>query len=400
VACGAALTANAQQPSGIQLNNQGVSQIYPPFASEGWSLTRFSNQGAHMGDDYFAQDWARSCGQTRGQTVYAGISGTVVIANWQNGYGNTVVIYDSASKFALRYGHLDSIAVSSGQSVVAGETKIGFVGNTGSVSGSCNTDPGAHLHLALYKNAANQNSRPITSVRASGNATTYAVDFRYACPDTLVRTSGDPTVFVIQNGARRPVSWFVFNNRGWNFDRNRVLFDPVQLWSRSQINRYPLSHFATPRAGTLIKGDANQTVFLIERDQKRGISYNEFACRGFSFADVVTVPQGECDSYPSGNDLSGCGGGEAPHENNDELAKRDFEMLARNDWRFVSLITESFGRDLVVDPMWEIRWIDIAWTSNRRTSSYHLLSKQNRNIRYAGFIDPDTGQWTGWRQMQ
>lgn len=393
------VNAQAAQPNGIELNNSGISYVYPPFCSESWSLTRWSGIGAHNGDDYFAQDWARGCGQTRGQVVYASISGDVAIAGWQNGYGNTVVIFDSESRFALRYAHLDSIAVSQGQAVVAGETIIGKVGNTGNTaSSSCQIDPGSHLHLVLYKNVTDSSSRPITSVRARGQATAYAADLRYVSHLTLAKANSDPTVYAIDNGTRRPVSWFVFNNQGWNFDQNHSLFNPVQVWPEGQLQQYPIRHFYTPRDGTLVKGDRATTVSLILRDQRRAISYAEFTCRGFSFAEVITVSQGEHDSYPLGSDLLGCS---APAgDTNDDQARNDMEAFLRRDFRFVSLDWQSFGRDLNLDPSWEFRWIEVVWSGNRRTSCYHITFKYNRAIRYAGFVDPDTGQWTGWTQVQ
>lgn len=391
-------TVQAAQEPGIQLNQSSTSYIYPPFDSDDWTLTRWSNVGAHKGDDYFAQDWARSCGQTRGQNVYASISGTVVVAGWQNGYGNTVIIYDSGARFALRYAHLDSVLVNDGQQVIASETKIGAVGNTGNTSGSCSRDPGAHLHLTLYKNVGSGTGRPITSTRATGNVTNFAADFRYISPMPLVRTNTDPTVYAIEHGLRRPVSWFVFNNRGWNFDRNKSIFNPVQIWPSSRINQYPRGGFCTPRNSTLIKGDSDPTVFFIQNSQKQAVSFEEFACRNFDFRDVITIAQGECDSYPTGNNLQGCNG--PPSDTNDAQAKRDFQNVLQRDARFVSLIEGSFARDLNLDQWWEYRWINVRWTNNRQTVSYHITAKHNRSIRYLGFVDPDSQHWTGWLEIR
>ncbi len=77
-----------------------------------------------------------------GNAVYATDGGVVVYAGWSNfGYGNLVVI-DHGRGWQSAYAHLNSYAVSCGQSVSQG-TVIAGVGNTGNSTG-------AHLHFELY----------------------------------------------------------------------------------------------------------------------------------------------------------------------------------------------------------------------------------------------------------
>ncbi len=392
--------ALAQQPAGISLNANGMSYIYPPFDSDGWRLTRWIGNATHQGDDWYAQDWARDCGQTRGKIVYAGISGTIVFAGDRGSYGNTVGIYDQGAQFILRYSHLDTIAISNGQTVVAGETKIGTVGNTGYHDpSSCQSDPGAHLHLALYKNVTNGYARPMTTTRATGSATNFACDFRYTCSELLVRSRNNQTVYVIKNNQRRPISWFVFNNRGWNFDQQRALFNPIQTWPDWQINQYPQGSFFTPRDGTLVRGEYDQTVFLILHDQKHPISYTEFICRGHGWNEVITIPQGEVNSYPLGTELLGCsapaGGGDL-----DNQAKRDMDNFARSRSQFRDAIPGSYGEDESWYPDWQLRWQDYGFSGGSRTTLLHATSTHNHSLRLIGYSDPVTGFWSGWIQVQ
>lgn len=78
-----------------------------------------------------------------GMPALAAAAGTVVTAEWSGGYGNMVEI-DHGNGIATRYGHLSGIAVTMGETVVAGET-IGRVGSTG-------RSTGAHLHYEVRIN--------------------------------------------------------------------------------------------------------------------------------------------------------------------------------------------------------------------------------------------------------
>lgn len=79
-------------------------------------------------------------GAAYGADILAADGGTVTLAGTNGGYGNCVMI-DHGNGYVTLYGHLSSIAVSSGQSVSQGET-IGYVGDTGIVTGP-------HLHFEV-----------------------------------------------------------------------------------------------------------------------------------------------------------------------------------------------------------------------------------------------------------
>ena len=83
-----------------------------------------------------------------GDPVLAADSGTVILAGWNGGYGNCIVINHGGGVSTL-YGHLSSIGVSVGQSVSQGQT-IGYVGSTGASTGP-------HLHWEVAINGERQN---------------------------------------------------------------------------------------------------------------------------------------------------------------------------------------------------------------------------------------------------
>lgn len=390
----------ASQPSGISLNPNGVSTIYPPFDTTGWTLTQYTSAPGshdHNGDDNFANDWARGCGQTAGQNLFAGITGLVVYAGWSSiGYGNTVVLYDSESLFALRYAHLDTISVSVGTIAVAGITRLGTVGNTGNTKGSCASSPGAHLHIVLYKNVADPNFGPVTQPTFGDPATQHAALFGYQPSQMLIKGSTSPTVFVYANNAKYPVSAFVFANQGWGFTTARTsppAFTPVYTFD---VN-LPIISFWVPRDRTLVRGANSQTVFDIQDGAKEGVTADIFSCRGFNFGNVNVLDQGEVNTYASGPNLSGC-------IDSDDQGRKDMLAAATRDWRFtrqgqfIEVLATTFFKNLGWSAGWELRGMTFRFTSGRMVILYQATSTQNRALRYTEFFDPDINTWTGWVQ--
>jgi septal ring factor EnvC (AmiA/AmiB activator) len=79
-------------------------------------------------------------GASYGTAIYAAASGTVVLASYNGGYGNCVMI-NHGNGYTTLYGHMSSIAVSNGQTVSQGQV-IGYVGSTGNSTGP-------HLHFEV-----------------------------------------------------------------------------------------------------------------------------------------------------------------------------------------------------------------------------------------------------------
>lgn len=87
-------------------------------------------------------------GVPEGTEVLAGLTGTVTTSAYNDSYGNYVVIKDNKG-YELRYAHLKSRSVSSGDAITKGDV-IGLAGNTGNSTGS-------HLHMELLKNGERMN---------------------------------------------------------------------------------------------------------------------------------------------------------------------------------------------------------------------------------------------------
>ncbi len=86
-----------------------------------------------------------------GATIAAANSGKVILAGWNGGYGNCVII-DHGDGIATLYGHQSKILVSVGDKVGKGDT-IGKVGSTG-------LSTGPHLHFEVRKDGKAINPMP------------------------------------------------------------------------------------------------------------------------------------------------------------------------------------------------------------------------------------------------
>ncbi len=120
----------------------------------------------------------------------------------------------------------------------------------------------------------------------------YSKWFKYP-NGTVIQLQGNPTFYVIDNANKRPFSQFVATQRKLNLTN-------VITVSQAEFDSYLTDKPMPPLDGTLIKGDVSGAVFLIQDTKKRPISYPVFVQQKFSFANVITVPQVEVDSYDQG----------------------------------------------------------------------------------------------------
>lgn len=86
-----------------------------------------------------------------GSSIVAAQGGTVNLAGWKNGYGNTVII-DHGNGVSTLYAHQSRIGVQAGEQVERGQF-LGTVGATGQVTA-------AHLHYEVHMNGVPRNPGP------------------------------------------------------------------------------------------------------------------------------------------------------------------------------------------------------------------------------------------------
>lgn len=120
----------------------------------------------------------------------------------------------------------------------------------------------------------------------------YTFWFKYP-NGTIIQLTND-LFYVVDNGSKRRFSQFVAAQR--KLDTTKVI-----AVSPTEFDSYITEKPMPPLDGTLIKGDGNASVYLVEDTKKHAISYPVFVQKKFSFANVVTVPQAEVDSYETGS---------------------------------------------------------------------------------------------------
>ncbi|MBA2336477.1 MAG: peptidoglycan DD-metalloendopeptidase family protein [Acidimicrobiia bacterium] len=121
----------------------------PEVASSGWvrpvpgAVTSGFGPRLHPILGYYRMHtgWDMSAGT--GTPIASATAGTVILAGWFGGYGNTVVV-DHGGGLTTLYAHQSSLAVSYGAAVGAGDV-VGYAGSTG-------LSTGPHLHFEVRVN--------------------------------------------------------------------------------------------------------------------------------------------------------------------------------------------------------------------------------------------------------
>jgi len=124
----------------------------------------------------------------------------------------------------------------------------------------------------------------------------YSLWFKYP-NGTIIQRMGDTQQYVIDNGTKRPFSAFVASQRKLNLAN-------VIVVSQTEFDSYLMEKPMPPLEGTLVKGDLEAAVYIIQDSSKHAISGPVFAQRKLSFADVITIPQVEVASYSLGTSLT------------------------------------------------------------------------------------------------
>ncbi len=110
---------------------------------------------------------------------------------------------------------------------------------------------------------------------------------------TLVKYDQGPTVYIIQNGQKMPVTSTVFFQR-------KLSFDNVQTLSFPELDSWATGSFYSPAEGTLLRTVKNKTVYWVVGQSLHPINYNFYVEKGLNVFPVLTVSDNDINSYAKG----------------------------------------------------------------------------------------------------
>lgn len=139
-----AAAGQGQAPTGI------ISEANWTWPTGGGVASGFG-QRLHPILGYYRMHSGLDIGGAQGQPIWAATEGIVIMAGWNGGYGNTVIIQHANGTTTL-YAHMSGFSVSNGAYVGTGDV-IGSVGSTG-------LSTGPHLHFEVRVNGSPVDPRP------------------------------------------------------------------------------------------------------------------------------------------------------------------------------------------------------------------------------------------------
>ncbi|OQY26800.1 MAG: hypothetical protein B6244_12495 [Candidatus Cloacimonetes bacterium 4572_55] len=133
---------------GVQFDNQELANLYPQAQNARrsvpsiWPTRGIVSQGFKWGEGYMKKHPGIDIATMEGTSVVATADGQIIMADWDNALGYTVMI-DHKNGYITVYGHNSRLLLSNGLSVKRGET-IALSGNSGRSSAP-------HLHYEVRK---------------------------------------------------------------------------------------------------------------------------------------------------------------------------------------------------------------------------------------------------------
>jgi hypothetical protein len=142
----------------------------------------------------------------------------------------------------------------------------------------------------------NQRFSTSTVTTALSDALSAFSEGAYVTPvdGTLVKFDKDPTVYIIQNGQKLPLTYQVFVQRGFNFAN-------VNTLSYEELDSWVTGSFLPPLDGSVIKAAGNQTVYWVIGQVLHPVNYAFFVNRGLNVFPIMTVPDNDIAGYPKGD---------------------------------------------------------------------------------------------------
>lgn len=120
----------------------------------------------------------------------------------------------------------------------------------------------------------------------------------YALPmeDTLVKTEGNKTVYIIKNNEKQPVLGKIFSQRGFKYSN-------IKTVSFVELNSWILGNFLPPKEGTIVKNTSGRLAFWVLGQTLRPINSQFIKDRGLSNFPKLSLSDKELNGFSQGESL-------------------------------------------------------------------------------------------------
>ncbi len=112
---------------------------------------------------------------------------------------------------------------------------------------------------------------------------------------TFFKITQTGQLYIFKAGSKHLISAFVAKQRG---------ITPDYTFDQGEARDWLEGIAIPPRDGTLVKGNADGTVYVVEKGQLRGLTGAAFSARRYNFKNVNVLPQQEVDAYAKGEAIA------------------------------------------------------------------------------------------------
>jgi subtilisin family serine protease len=111
---------------------------------------------------------------------------------------------------------------------------------------------------------------------------------------TIIKVSGEPAVYEMVGGIKRPLSYQIFLQRGLSFNDINIVGD-------AEFSSWLTGTFMPPQEGTLVRSVKDPTVYWVINGLLHPINRNFWISRGLNIFPVITMPDSEIKNYAQGD---------------------------------------------------------------------------------------------------
>jgi hypothetical protein len=135
--------------------------------------------------------------------------------------------------------------------------------------------------------------RPVKILNSNDLSTLPSGSYITPIDGTLIKLDNEPTVYILDNGLKLPITYQVFMQR-------KLSFAQVNTLSYSEVNSWQTGSFYSPAEGTLVKSAQNKTVFWVIGQTLHPINYGFYIDRGLNLFPVLAVSKTDLNGFAKG----------------------------------------------------------------------------------------------------